>query len=86
MTGAELYKAIKYKLPVRYKIDTMPGVDLYATEVLAVIHTRDRHGRMIVSAELTDESRCLVRVSARNIFVMNILERTPFFKRRGFKR
>lgn len=85
MTGAELWYVLKYKLPVRYTIDTMPGVDLYATEVLAVIHTRDRFGKMLVSAELTDESRCLIRVAARNVHALNILERVRIKKKQEEK-
>lgn len=68
MTGAELYKLLKLKVPVSYTVDTMPGVTLYARCVVGVIHTRDRFGRMLVSAELKDDNGCLVRVAAKNVF------------------
>ena len=75
MTGAELYKLLKYKVPVCYEINSMPGVKLYAQCVVGVIHTRDRFGRMLVSAELKDDNGCLVRVAAKNVHCLNIKER-----------
>ena len=75
MTGAELYSLLKYKEPVRYEINSMPGVTLYARCVVGVIYTLDRFGRMFVSAELKDDNGCLVRVAAKNVHCLNIKER-----------
>lgn len=83
MTAVELYKCVKYKDPVRYVVETMPGVTLYAKCVLAVIHTRDRFGRMLVSAELKDANGCLVRVAARNVHYLNLKERINYWKEKG---
>ena len=83
MTGAELYKALKYKEPVRYVVASMPGVVLYAKNVVAVIHTRDRYGKMLVSAELKDENGCLIRVSAKNVHYLTLAERVEYRKKKS---
>ena len=83
MTGVELYKCVKYKDPVRYTVDTMPGVILYARCVLSVVYSRDRLGRMLVSAELLDLNGCLVRVPARNVSYLGFKELISYRKERG---